>query len=113
VLGLGTSHAGVVENILWLDFHKPLGFLRSYLDQLDAPDKMLSLLGLPEQRQLSRVLAALGPRAIELARDRAGGASTYLVPPEHTAQTRALLSGDRTPVVEQAVAQPAGEAATR
>lgn len=103
VLGLGTSHARVVEDILQLDFHKPLAFLRSYLDQLDAPDEMRSLLGLPEQGQLSRFLAALGPRAIELARDRADGAITYLVPPEHTAQTRASLGADRTLVVEQAV----------
>jgi probable F420-dependent oxidoreductase len=37
------------------------------------------------------VLAALGPRVLGLARDRAAGAIPYLVPPEHTRQARAVL----------------------
>ncbi len=37
------------------------------------------------------VLAALGPRVLRLAGDRTAGAIPYLVPPEHTAQARALL----------------------
>jgi len=39
----------------------------------------------------SLVLAALGPRVLGLARDRAAGAIPYLVPPEHTRQARAVL----------------------
>jgi len=39
----------------------------------------------------SLVLAALGPRVLSLAKDRAAGAIPYLVPPEHTRQARAVL----------------------
>src|SRR5436309_2522664 len=38
-----------------------------------------------------RVLAALGPKMLELARDRAGGAHPYLVTPEHTQVAREAL----------------------
>jgi probable F420-dependent oxidoreductase len=37
------------------------------------------------------VLAALGPKVLRLARDRAAGAIPYLVPPEHTRQAREIL----------------------
>ena len=49
---------------------------RRYLDELDAASPTV-----PPDR---RVLAALGPKMLELARDRAGGAHPYLVTPEHT-----------------------------
>jgi len=39
----------------------------------------------------SLVLAALGPRVLRLAAERAGGAHPYLVPPEHTRQARKIL----------------------
>jgi len=38
-----------------------------------------------------RVLAALGPKMLELARDRAAGAHPYFVPVDHTAVARAAL----------------------
>ena len=50
-----------------------------------------------------RVLAALGPRMLELARDHADGAHPYLVLPEHTAHARQLLGPDKLLVVEQSV----------
>jgi probable F420-dependent oxidoreductase len=49
------------------------------------------------------MLAALGPRMLELARDRAGGAHPYLVPPEHTALAREVLGPGRVLAPEQAV----------
>jgi probable F420-dependent oxidoreductase len=105
VLGLGTSHARGVEGVLGLRFERPLAAMRHHLDQLDAPDPVFALAGVAggDEPPLPRVLAALGPRALELARDRAQGALTYLVTPEHTARARALLGPDRTLVVEQAV----------
>lgn len=39
------------------------------------------------------VLAALGPKMLELARDRTAGAHPYLTLPEHTAQAREILGG--------------------
>jgi alkanesulfonate monooxygenase SsuD/methylene tetrahydromethanopterin reductase-like flavin-dependent oxidoreductase (luciferase family) len=41
-----------------------------------------------------RVLAALGPKMLELSAERANGAHTYLVTPEHT-QRLARSSGRR------------------
>jgi probable F420-dependent oxidoreductase len=54
-----------------------------YLDGLDATDSPI-----PRER---RVLAALGPRMLELAKERAAGAHPYFVPVEHTAYAREML----------------------
>ena len=66
-----------------------------YLNGLDAAHPPLT-----EDR---RVLAALGPRMLELARDRAAGAHPYFVPPEHVAAARALLFPTSLIAVELAV----------
>ena len=50
-----------------------------------------------------RVLAALGPRMLRLAGERARGALPYFVPPEHTAFARETLGPDPLLAVEQAV----------
>ncbi|MEV6100798.1 TIGR03620 family F420-dependent LLM class oxidoreductase [Nocardia sp. NPDC051981] len=103
LFGLGTSNPLVVEGVLGLEYRKPLAALGEYLDELDQPDALRGRLGLPDPGPLPRVLAALGPRALQLAADRADGAITYLVPPEHTSQARAILGPERALVVEQAV----------
>jgi probable F420-dependent oxidoreductase len=56
-----------------------------------------------EGERAPRLLAALAPGMLELARDRADGAHTYFVPPEHTAVAREALGAERTLAVEQAV----------
>ncbi|MFD7276879.1 LLM class F420-dependent oxidoreductase [Streptomyces sp. NPDC059862] len=76
VLGLGVSHAKLAEQ-----YRRPYSSLVAYLDALDTA-------GVPAGR---RVLAALGPKTLELARDRAAGAIPYLVTAEHTAQAREIL----------------------
>ncbi|GAA4003192.1 LLM class F420-dependent oxidoreductase [Allokutzneria multivorans] len=105
VLGLGTSHRLVVEDVLGLRYERPLAEMRSHLDRLDAPDPLIDLVGLqhPSAGRAPRVLAALGPKAIALARDRSDGAFSYLVTPEHTAEARAILGPGSTLLVEQAV----------
>lgn len=117
VLGLGASHARVVEGALGLRYERPLAALREHLDRLDDPDPVLDLAGVSGDPAPTapRVLAALGPKALALARDRAAGAFSYLVTPEHTASARAVLGPDRTLIVEQAVAtgMSAGEAWAR
>ncbi|TQM32946.1 TIGR03620 family F420-dependent LLM class oxidoreductase [Nocardia bhagyanarayanae] len=113
VFGTGTSNPRVVEGVLGLEYRRPLATLRDYLDDLDTPDTLRAQLGLPDSGRLPRILAALGPRALQLARDRADGAITYLVTPEHTAQARATLGPDRTLVVEQAVVVGADDADAR
>ncbi|MEU1100744.1 LLM class F420-dependent oxidoreductase [Streptomyces tibetensis] len=76
LLGLGVSHAKRVEQ-----YARPYSALVDHLDGLDAA-------GVPEDR---RLLAALGPKSLRLARDRAAGSIPYLVTPEHTAHAREIL----------------------
>jgi probable F420-dependent oxidoreductase len=68
--------------------------LNEYLDRLDRLDR--SEPPVPAER---RILAALGPRKLELARDRAAGAVALLVTPDYTAEARRILGPDATLVV--------------
>lgn len=102
LLGLGASHPSVVAA-----YEKPYSSMVAYLDALDAAT--------PTVAPGDRILAALGPRMLELSRDRAGGAHSYLVPVEHTRQAREVLGSDRLLAPELAVVlEPAdGEATAR
>jgi probable F420-dependent oxidoreductase len=84
VLGLGASHAAVVDAAGPARYGRPLSAMRAYLDALDSQSA-------PPTR---RILAALGPRMLELARERSGGAHPYLVPPEHTLFAREVLGSE-------------------
>jgi probable F420-dependent oxidoreductase len=86
VLGLGVSHAPAVTSI-GLDYDKPLTRMREYLDDMDATAYTAAAPSEPAPR----VLAALAPKMLELARDRAQGAHPYLVTPEHTRFARSVL----------------------
>jgi probable F420-dependent oxidoreductase len=63
----------------------PLATLHTYLDELGAS-------GVPAG---SRILAALGPRMLALARDRADGAYPYLVTPSYVSAARDVLGDER------------------
>ena len=99
VLGLGVSHAPLVERLRGHDYGKPLAAMRTYLDALEASRYLVADGGAPAPR----LIAALGPRMLELARDRADGAHPYLVTPEHTASARQVLGEAPVLAVEQAV----------
>ncbi|NLE81809.1 MAG: LLM class F420-dependent oxidoreductase [Rhodococcus sp.] len=77
LLGIGVGHPEQPG----LNYSKPYSALVEYLDVLDEH-------GVPENR---RVLAALGPKVLELSATRAAGAHPYLTTPEHTRQARELL----------------------
>jgi probable F420-dependent oxidoreductase len=72
---------------------RPLRALNDYLDQLDH--------GQPPVPAGRRLLAALGPRKLELARDRAAGALLLLVTPAYISAARRLLGEDSTLVIAQ------------
>jgi probable F420-dependent oxidoreductase len=72
---------------------RPLQALGDYLDELDHAGPPV-----PAGR---RILAALGPRKLELARDRAAGAVALLVTPAYTRQARRLLGGEPALVINQ------------
>jgi probable F420-dependent oxidoreductase len=99
LLGLGVSHVPLVEQLRGHIYGKPIASMRAYLDGMDrAPYRAV-----PPSIKPSRVLAALGPQMLRLAAERADGAHSYFVPPEHTARAREILGGDRILAVEQAV----------
>ena len=76
LLGVGAGHREATQQ-----YARPYETLVRYVDVLQAG-------GVPRD---NLVLAALGPKVLGLARDRAAGAIPYLVPPEHTRQARAVL----------------------
>lgn len=97
VLGLGVSHAPLVASI-GQDYRKPLSRMRAYLDEMDAGTYAAA----GPSEPAPRVLAALAPKMLELARDRAQGAHPYLVTPEHTRRARAALGDGPLLAPEQA-----------
>lgn len=98
LLGLGVSHVPLVEQIRGHTYRKPLASMRAYLDGMDqAPYRSVR----PPIKP-ARVLAALGPRMLQLAAERADGAHPYFVTPEHTARARKILGSERFLAVEQA-----------
>jgi probable F420-dependent oxidoreductase len=101
LLGIGVSHAGLVEGVRGHYYDKPLTRMREYLDGMDKAWEAYKAIK-PAERP-PRVLAALGPRMIELAAERADGIHTYFVPPEHTERARTILGPDPMLVPEQAV----------
>ncbi|HWD03219.1 MAG TPA: TIGR03620 family F420-dependent LLM class oxidoreductase [Amycolatopsis sp.] len=83
--GLGGAHGA-----------RPLATLSAYLDELEDV--------VPAS---ARVLSALGPRMLELARDRATAAYPFLVTPDYVASARELLGPDRgLAVLTTVVADP-------
>jgi probable F420-dependent oxidoreductase len=91
LLGLGVSHAPAVGE----RYRRPLTEMTRYLDALDAAD--------PPVPRTERVLAALAPRMLALARERARGSHPYLVTPEHTRTAREALGPDALLAPEQTV----------
>ena len=96
VLGIGVSHAPSVAT-RGHEYGKPIATMRAYLDAMDAA----AYAGPPPAQPAPVVLAALGPRMLELAAERTDGAHTYFVPPEHTAIARRHLGPDAFLSVEQ------------
>ena len=96
VLGIGVSHAPAVA-VRGGTYGRPVETMRAYLDAMasaqhgaPAPDPPVPL-----------VLAALGPRMLELAAERADGAHPYFVPVEHTPLARRHLGPEPCLIVEQ------------
>jgi probable F420-dependent oxidoreductase len=98
VAGLGVSHKPLVERDRKETYLPPVQAMTDYLDALDSAPYF----GADDVRP-PIVLAALGPKMLGLARDRAAGAHPYLVTPEHTASARATTGSDPLLIVEQAV----------
>jgi len=97
LLGLGVSHAPNV-GIRGGSYGAPVATMRAYLDAMDAAQFRF-----PAPESPPRVLAALGPRMLELAAARSLGAHPYFVPVEHTAFAREVMGPGALLAPEQAV----------
>lgn len=93
VVGLGGAHGA-----------RPIQTLSAYLDALDTGEPPV-----PADR---RILAALGPRLLGLARDRSAGAYPYLVTPDYVRDARTRLGPDaRLVVLLSVLAEPDADTA--
>ncbi|MFN6121520.1 MAG: LLM class F420-dependent oxidoreductase [Actinomycetes bacterium] len=93
--GIGISHRPFIDMVNSPGtYTKPVETMAAYLDGLDAAATPLAV--------GDRVIAALGPKMLELARTRSAGTHPYLVTPELTAQARAGI-GDGLVASEQGV----------
>jgi probable F420-dependent oxidoreductase len=97
VLGIGVSHAPSVKT-RGGDYGKPLEAMNAYLDGM----AVATYAGPEPGQPVPLVLAALGPRMLELAATRADGAHPYFVPVEHTPFARKALGSAACLAVEQA-----------
>ena len=95
ILGLGVSHAPLVEHS-GQAYVKPYSKMVRFLDELPPAGAPL-------------MLAALGPKMLKLSAERTAGAHPYFVPAEHTAFSRQLLGPEPLLVPELAVALADGE----
>ncbi|OBI59010.1 LLM class F420-dependent oxidoreductase [Mycobacterium sp. E796] len=95
LLGIGVSHAPLIDAGQPGRYRKPLAATASFLDGLDAAPHPVPA--------AARVLAALGPKMLELSATRAGGAHPYLVTPDHTASARSTLGEGPLLLPEQTV----------
>jgi probable F420-dependent oxidoreductase len=84
---------------------RPLQPLNAFLDRLDHAEPLV-----PAER---RLLAALGPRKLELARDRGAGAILLLVTPAYIGAARRILGDQATLVVDQMLVLDADAARAR
>ncbi len=98
LLGLGVSHGPMVAGLRGLDYSKPLTQMREYLAAMDAQP----FRG-PQIPDAPIVLAALGPKMLELAAIAADGAHPYWTTPEHTLLAREIMGPDALLCVEQKV----------
>jgi probable F420-dependent oxidoreductase len=96
LVGIGVSHGALIDAKDPGRYRQPLAATASFLDGLDAAP-----IPLPPH---TRVLAALGPKMLELAGARTAGTHPYNVTPEHTALAREALGPAALVLPEQAVA---------
>ena len=107
-LGLGVSHAPVVQGMRGHVYEKPLPAMRMYLEAIYAGQHRLG-----QSTSLPIMLGALGPLMLKLSGELSQGALPYNVTPEHTAYARSKIGPERRLVVEQKVALESDPAEAR
>jgi probable F420-dependent oxidoreductase len=87
VLGLGVSHEPMVARLRGHEYKSPVATMRGYLESMEKAIYQ----GAQPKEDAPIVLAALRPKMLALAAQKARGAHPYFVPPEHTARAREIL----------------------
>jgi probable F420-dependent oxidoreductase len=95
LMGIGVSHGVLIDMKEPGRYRQPLARTEAYLDGLDAES--------PTVPKEDRLLAALGPKMLDLSARKAAGTHPYNVMPEHTAAARAALGAGKLVAPEQAV----------
>ena len=95
LLGIGVSHAPLIDSREPGRYRKPLAATKAFLDGIDAAPQPIPV--------ANRVLAALGPKMLQLSASRARGAHPYLTTPGHTHRAREILGEGPLLLPEQAV----------
>jgi probable F420-dependent oxidoreductase len=109
LLGLGVSHIPLVQDLRRHEYGKPVATMRTYLQSMAAAPYN----SVPPAAPPQTVLAALGPKMLELSAELTDGAHPYNVTPEHTAQARAILGAHKLLCVEQGAILEADAARAR
>ena len=99
LLGLGVSHKPLVEGLRGLTYGPPVATMRDYLDKMATSPYT----GPPPKDKPPTVIAALGPKMLELASEKCDGAHPYFTSPSHTKMARDAMGPDSLLCVEQKV----------
>jgi len=99
ILGIGVSHAPMVEGLRGHDASKPLTFMSRYLD---AMSMAVYVAPMPTE-PAPVVIGALHPKMLRLAAEKTQGVHPYLAPPELTALARTTVGPSAWVCTEQKV----------
>ena len=99
ILGLGVSHVPLVENARGHQYKKPVTTMKKYLSDMKAANIDPTI----NSADRSVILAALGPKMLELASNATKGALPYCVTPDHTIEARKIMGPDAWLCVEQKI----------
>ncbi|MFF1612446.1 TIGR03620 family F420-dependent LLM class oxidoreductase [Amycolatopsis sp. NPDC058278] len=96
VLGVGIGHDFQATKLG--EEYRPIDRMRAYLADMDA-----AAAENPAPVAFPRVLAAVGPKMLELAREGADGAHPFAQPVSHTPYAREILGPDKLLIPQQTV----------
>jgi len=99
LLGLGVSHKPLVEGVRGLKYGPPVKTMNDYLEKM----KSSPYTAITHTEKPPTVIAALGPKMLELAASKCDGAHPYFSSPDHTAMARSIMGPDSWLCVEQKV----------
>ena len=104
VLGIGVSHAPLVQRLRGHDYKKPYSYMKDYLAKMKTAMTEPAMYQSVKPKQDPPVLlAALHPKMLQLSATEAHGTHTYFVPPEHTAKARTAIGKSAWICAAQAV----------